>query len=131
MFYNYNKDYVKLAQELRKSMTDEEKKLWYNFLRLMPIRALRQKNIGNFIVDFYIPSKKIVIEIDGSQHYEEEGIKSDKDRDSELQKLGIKVLRYTNYQINKQYESVCEDIGKNLGVEAYQLKERKKRTKKY
>ena len=131
MFYNYNKDYVKLAQELRKNMTDEEKKLWYNFLRLMPIRALRQKNIGNFIVDFYIPSKKIVIEIDGSQHYEEEGIKSDKDRDSELQKLGIKVLRYTNYQINKQYESVCEDIGKNLGVEAYQLKERKKRTKKY
>ncbi len=112
-------------------MTNEEKKLWYNFLSLIPIRALRQKNIGNFIVDFYIPSKKVAIEIDGSQHYEEIGTKSDKDRDSELQKLGIKILRYTNYQINKQYESVCQDIGKHLGIEAYQLKERKKRTEKY
>ena len=70
----------------------------------------RQKVFGNFIVDFYIAASKIVIELDGSQHYEENGIKNDTKRDAFLNALGIKVLRYSNLDINQKFESVCQDI---------------------
>ena len=84
MEFNYNKDYVSLAQELRKNMTPEEKHLWYDFLKRLPITVNRQKNIGNYIVDFYIASKGIVIEIDGEQHGFEENREADKVRDKDL-----------------------------------------------
>ena len=98
------------AKELRKNMTKEERHLWYDFLKSLPITVNRQKVIGNYIVDFYIATEKIVIELDGSQHYEDDGIENDIKRDSFLNDLGIKVLRYSNLDVNQRFESVCEDI---------------------
>ena len=116
MIYNYNKRFVPLAQNLRKNMTDEEKHLWYDFLKKLPITVNRQKNIGPYIVDFYISSKRTVIELDGIQHGREEQHGSDKVRDSELEKLGVKVLRYSNLQINNSFNEVCRDILKNIDI---------------
>ena len=110
MKYNYNKNYVPLAQQLRKEMTPEEKHLWYDFLKKLPCTVNRQKNIGNYIIDFYIASKNIVIEIDGLQHDMPEHNEKDNARDYELSKLGIKVLRYTSKSINKNFSDVCDDI---------------------
>ena len=110
MKYNYNKNYVPLAQQLRKEMTPEEKHLWYDFLKKLPCTVNRQKNIGDFIVDFYIASKNIVIEIDGLQHEMAEHNEKDNERDFEISKLGIKVLRYTNKSINNNFKDVCDDI---------------------
>ena len=98
------------AKQLRKNMTKEERRLWYDFLKTLTVTVNRQKVIGNCIVDFYIASSKIVIELDGSQHYEDSGIESDAKRDAFLNDLGIKVLRYSNLDINQRFESVCEDI---------------------
>ena len=112
----HNKNYVPLAQQLRKEMTSEEKHLWYDFLKKLPCTVNRQKNIGNFIVDFYIASKSIVIEIDGRQHDMPEHSEKDSERDFELSKLGIKVLRYTNKSINKNFTDVCDDILTHLGL---------------
>lgn len=91
-------------------MTNEESKLWYEFLKDLPVTVTRQKILGNYIVDFYIAECKIVIELDGSQHYEDEGLKRDKIRDEFLGSLGIKVLRYTNLLVNTRFKEVCADI---------------------
>lgn len=97
-------------------MTKEEKHLWYDFLKTLPMTVHRQKVIDKYIVDFYIASKKVVIELDGSQHYEDSAIEYDKKRDEFLNNLGIKVLRYTNFQVNKKFENVCNDILQNINV---------------
>ncbi|MBQ8207962.1 MAG: endonuclease domain-containing protein [Clostridia bacterium] len=110
MSYEYNKKLVSNAKKLRREMTPEEKHLWYDFLKKLPITVHRQKNIGDYIVDFYIASSKTVIEIDGSQHYFPENSKADKMRDEYLSKLGIEVLRYSNKHINQSFEAVCRDI---------------------
>ncbi len=102
------------AKQLRKNMTKEERHLWYDFLKNLPVMVHRQKVIGNYIVDFYIAELKIVIELDGSQHYEPEGKQTDKARDTYLQSLGITVLRYSNADINLRFSSVCEDIWNRL-----------------
>jgi len=104
------------AKTLRKNMTKEERNLWYDFLKTLPITINRQKVIGNYIVDFYIASVKIVIELDGSQHYEEKGVENDVKRDEYLNSLGIKVLRYSNLDVNQRFESVCEDILKEINT---------------
>ena len=98
------------AKTLRKNMTKEERHLWYDFLKSLSITVNRQKVIGNQIVDFYIASSKVVIELDGSQHYEDNGVVNDAKRDAFLNDLGIKVLRYSNLDINQRFESVCKDI---------------------
>ena len=102
------------ARNLRSGMTKEERHLWYDFLRELPVNVYRQKVIGRYIVDFYIASSKIVIELDGSQHYDEEGRKKDIERDEFLKRMGIKVLRYSNYDVNVHFEAVCEDILNNI-----------------
>ncbi len=102
------------AKALRKSMTKEERHLWYDFLKTLPYTVNRQKVIGKYIVDFYIASCKTVIEIDGSQHFENDGIQSDTKRDNYLKESGFKVLRYSNLDINKNFESVCRDILNNI-----------------
>jgi len=102
-------------------MTKEERRLWYDFLKTLPITVHRQKVIGNYIVDFYIASAKIVIELDGSQHYEEKGIANDVIRDEYLTSLGFKVLRYSNLDINQRFESVCEDILKHIDTSSVSL----------
>ncbi|MBQ7353453.1 MAG: endonuclease domain-containing protein [Clostridia bacterium] len=106
----YNEALTENSKNLRKNMTPEEKHIWYDFLKNLPCQVKRQKCICNYIVDFYIPSKKTVIEIDGSQHYEADNLKKDKIRDSELMDLGISVLRYTNDDVNSKFNSVCFDI---------------------
>ncbi len=102
------------AKALRKNMTKEERHLWYDFLKSLPVTVNRQKVIGNYIVDFYIASSKLVIELDGSQHYEDIGIETDTKRDEFLSNLGIKVLRYSNSDVNQRFESICQDILNHL-----------------
>ena len=103
-------------------MTPEERHLWYDFLQKLPITVKRQHIINNYIVDFFIPSKKIAIELDGSQHYEPEAKDADRLRDSELMKYGIRVLRYTNFDVQMRFEGVVSDILKNVGLEFADLK---------
>ncbi len=122
MIYKYNKSLVSNAQELRKNMTPEEKHLWYDFLKKLPITVHRQKNIGNYIVDFFIASKRVIIELDGVQHCQSENKKSDIIRDDELEALGIKVLRYSNADININFNGVCRDILKHLNIREDELK---------
>ena len=105
------------AQKLRSEMTKEERHLWYDFLKTLPINVNRQKVIGKYIVDFYIASAKTVIELDGSQHYETEGINSDKERDAFFNDLGISVLRYSNDDVNNNFDGVCEDLLNRLPLE--------------
>ena len=121
MIYKYNKGLIKNSQNLRKNMTEEEKHLWYDFLKKLPFTVNRQKNIGNYIVDFFIASKRVVIEIDGLQHELEENKVADKERDFQLLNLGIKVLRYSNNDVNNNFNAVCEDILKNLGLKVDDL----------
>lgn len=117
MSYNYNKKLVKNAQELRKNMTPEEKHLWYDFLKKLPITVHRQKNIGNYIVDFYISRPKLVIELDGAQHYDEKNEQKDIERDAFLASFGITVLRYPNEDIKKHFYEVCCEIAEKLELE--------------
>ena len=91
-------------------MTKEERHLWYDFLKKLPNTFNRQKVIGSYVVDFYCASAKIVIELDGSQHYTNEAQEKDNERDNYLNSLGIKVLRYSNYEFNKNFSGVCSDI---------------------
>ena len=106
----------RISQNLRFNMTPEERHLWYDFLKKLPITINRQKVIGNYIVDFCCSNKKIIIEVDGFQHYEGEGLKKDIERDLYLTNLGYRVLRYTNIDINRKFDSVCCDILKNLDM---------------
>ena len=110
----YNAGLRDYSQKLRKDMTKEERHLWYDFLKKLPFTVNRQKVICNYIVDFYIAKAKVVIEVDGSQHYESKGLEKDKERDSYFREIGIKVLRYTNLDINQRFEAVCQDIWNNV-----------------
>ena len=122
MKYNYNSKLVGHAQELRKNMTPEENHLWYDFLKRLPVTVNRQKNIGDYIVDFYISSADVVIEIDGRQHKLPDQRKADKARDDDLRMLGNIVLRYTNEDVNNRFHEVCSDIMKHLGIGVGDLK---------
>ena len=99
-----------IAQELRKNQTKEEARLWYQFLRKYPLQFRRQFQIGNYIVDFYCSKAKLVVELDGSQHYEPEKIEYDRKRTALIEKQGIKVLRFTNSDIQLRFRQVCEII---------------------
>mgnify|MGYP002621064735 FL=1 len=105
------------AQKLRREMTPQERRLWYDFLKTLPVTIHRQKVIGNYIVDFYCASAKLAIELDGSQHYEEAGAASDRERDGALQKFGITVARYSNEDVNRNFDGVCCDILKRLNLQ--------------
>ena len=100
----------KNARILRKNPTKEENHLWYDFLRGYPIRFHRQYVIESFIVDFFCPKAKLIIEVDGSQHYEPDAEAYDKRRTEALKKYGFLVLRYTNLDIHRRFRNVCEDI---------------------
>ena len=106
----HNKSIVHNAKILRKNMTKEERHLWYDFLRTYPIKFLRQKTLGKYIVDFYCAKAKLVIELDGSQHYEEKGVNKDTERTEYLEQYGLKVIRIPNNCINQNFNGVCEYI---------------------
>lgn len=120
--YSYNKKLVSHAQALRKNMTAEERHLWYDFLRKLPMPVKRQKNIENYILDFYIPSAKLAIEIDGRQHKLAENREDDRIRDEFLNSLGITVVRYTNDDIRDRFQAVAKDILNRLGLGYEDLK---------
>ncbi len=113
----HNKKLTGNAKSLRKNMTKEERHLWYDFLKGLPITVHRQKVIGNYIVDFYIAEYKLVIELDGSQHFEKEGQEKDSQRDAYLQSIGMTVLRYANSDIHNHFRGVCQDIWNHLTLE--------------
>ena len=106
----YNKKNISLAKVLRKNATPQEKHLWYDFLAKYKVRFQRQKAIDNFIADFYCHSAKLVIEIDGAQHYSDTGLAKDGFRTEILEGYDLKVLRFTNKQINENFSGVCEYI---------------------
>lgn len=106
----YNKNNISFAKELRKNMTKEERHLWYDFLRSYPVKITRQKVLGRFIADFYCSEAKLIVELDGNQHYEAEGEKKDIDRTLYLQEFGLEVVRIPNVQIKRNFRGVCEYI---------------------
>lgn len=99
-----------LAQKLRRTMTKEERKLWYNFLRTYPVQFRRQLVIGGYIVDFYCEKSKLAIELDGSQHYEPEAMEADQRRTAYLASQGISVMRFTNLDMKENFPGVCQAI---------------------
>ena len=103
-------------------MTPEEKHLWYDFLKRLPVRAHRQYNIGNYIVDFYIPKKQLVIEIDGIQHLTKENKEKDLERDRFLEGEGLKVLRISNESIRSNFTDVCQIILDHIDIGFEDLK---------
>ena len=107
---------IGFSRVLRKNMTKEERHLWYDFLKGLPFTVNRQKVLGSYIADFFIASKKLVIELDGSQHFQGEGPAHDRERDEWFTMNGITVLRYTNLQINREFDAVCRDIMRQLGL---------------
>ena len=106
----HNKNIVPTARMLRKNMTKEERHLWYDFLHAYPVRFSRQKVLGKYIVDFYCAEAKIVIELDGAGHYTDEGIIRDAERTAFLEEYGLKVIRFNNAEINKNFWGVCAHI---------------------
>ena len=116
MPYQYNKHLTQYSRELRNDMTPEEKHLWYDFLKNLPVTVNRQKIIGDYIVDFYIHSASIAIKIDGIQHKVRANAEKDDIRDKALNSLGISVLRYPNYVIKDNFNYVCEDILNHLAL---------------
>ena len=112
MSLDYKKQNIVLAQNLRKNATPQENHLWYDYLSKYPIRFQRQKAIDNFIADFYCHKAKLVIEIDGSQHYSKEGKEKDNFRTEILEGYDLKVIRFTNRQIDTNFSGVCQYIDK-------------------
>ena len=98
------------AKVLRKNMTKEERHIWYDFLKRYPVRFLRQKVIDNYIVDFYCHSARLIIELDGSQHYEEKGLLKDKIRTEIIEQRNLTVIRIPNNEVNRNFEGVCQYI---------------------
>ncbi len=98
------------ARKLRKELTKEERRLWYQYLRSCPVKFYRQRVVGNYILDFYCAGAKLAIELDGSQHYTPEEAEYDSARTAYLNSLGIEVLRFSNADVMNQFDSVCEAI---------------------
>ncbi len=106
----HNRQLVPLAKQLRREMTKEERHLWYDFLRSYPVRFSRQKVLGKYIVDFYCAQAKMVIELDGSQHYENGTIEKDAERTDFLEGYGLVVIRIPNNEVTGNFRGVCEHI---------------------
>ena len=106
----HNKQLVPLAKQLRKEMTREERHLWYDLLRTYPVRFSRQKVLGKYIADFYSAEARLVIELDGSQHYENDNMEKDAERTDYLKGYGLKVIRIPNNEVSRNFRGVCEYI---------------------
>ncbi len=114
--YRYNKKLQSLARELRKNMTEAEKLFWSrtNRKQISGVQFYRQRIIEDYIVDFYCPTAKLVIEIDGGQHYSGKEQRSDEARDKRLASLGLKVLRFSNLEVLQNIDGVLEQVYNNL-----------------
>jgi very-short-patch-repair endonuclease len=114
MSLDYDKRLISNARVLRKNMTPQERKLWYEFLAKYPVRFQRQKVIDRYIADFYCASARLVIEIDGGGHYTEEQQILDAQRTQALEDHGLLVIRFTNLEAVKNFEGVCIEIDKTV-----------------
>ena len=112
----HNKQLSGFARQLRRQMTREERHLWYDFLKQLPVTINRQKVIGGYIADFYCAQRKTVIELDGSQHFEEKSAQEDAIRNRYMESLGITVLRYANSDVSNNFTGVCQDILQHLDL---------------
>ena len=101
---------LKNARLLRRDMTPHERKLWYLFLRKYPVKVYKQRIIGKYIVDFYCAPARLVIELDGSQHYESQTMAYDSERSAFLTELGLEVLRFSNRDVDRDFQGVCAQI---------------------
>ena len=106
----HNTDLTINARTLRKNMTKEERHLWYDFLKNYPVRFLRQKVIDNYIVDFYCHSARLIIELDGSQHYERKGLLKDKIRTEKIEQRNLTIMRIPNNEVSRNFGGVCQYI---------------------
>jgi len=122
MQYKHNKQLVPFARQLRKEMTKEERHLWYDFLRYYPVRFSRQKILGKYIADFYCAQAKIVIELDGSQHYDKNNLDRDTERTSFLESYGLKIIRIPNNKVSSNFQGVCEYIDHTVKQSLSQLR---------
>ena len=114
MSIEYNQKLIPLAKNLRKTATPQENHLWFDFLRSYPVRFQRQKTIDNYIADFYCHKARLIIELDGSQHYTEQGIDYDEKRTVVLNQHGLKILRFTNLDIDRRFQAVCVQIDETV-----------------
>ena len=105
-----NNKLLNVARILRRNMTRQEKHLWYDFLRYYPVKIYKQRIIDDFIADFFCHSARLVIELDGSQHYEEKGLLKDKIRTEKIENRNLTVIRIPNNEVNKNFRGVCEYI---------------------
>ena len=110
MHYGRNRTLLSNARSLRKEMTKEERHLWYDFLRHCRPRFRRQEIISNYILDFFCHEAKLAVELDGSQHCELSAIHYDEKRTAHLQNLGITVIRFSNTDVMKNFDGVCQQI---------------------
>ena len=106
----HNRKLTKRAQNLRRNMTKEERRLWYEYLHDYPYRFRRQVTCGRFILDFYCAAAKLAIELDGSQHYTPDGQQYDLERTAYIQAQGIEVLRFSNTDVLQNLHGVCQAI---------------------
>ena len=109
-----NGDMLPRARELRREMTPQERKLWYQFLRRYPVKIYKQRIIESFIADFYCSRAQLVIELDRAQHTTEQGLLYDRERSSIFSQYGLDVLRFSNYEVDLQFEAVCEKIHQTI-----------------
>ena len=109
-----NNDMLDVARRLRREMTPQEQRLWYVFLRKYPVKFYKQRIIESFIVDFYCADARLVIELDGSQHYTEQGKEYDEQRTAILEQYGVQVLRFTNLDVDRHLDAVGAQIDSTI-----------------
>ncbi len=118
-----NNKMLPVARRLRREMTPQEKTLWYQFLRSYPVKIYKQRIIESFVVDFYCAEARLVIELDGSQHYTEQGKAYDEERSSIMEGYGVEVLRFTNLEVDREFDAVCERIDARIKQRTAELRD--------
>ena len=118
----HNHEIVPAAKMLRKNMTKEERHLWYDYLRMHPARFSRQKVLGKYIADFYSAKAKLVIELDGGEHYTENAKQHDEERTAFLESYGLAVIRIPNNEVNGNFQGVCDYIDLKIEQSLSQLR---------
>ncbi len=113
-FTGYNSKMKKCARMLRKNMTRQERRLWHSFLKSYPVKFYRQRVIDHYIVDFYCSKAKLIIELDGGQHYTDEGEEYDRVRTDILERYGLDVIRFSNVDVDQHFAAVCDAIDERV-----------------
>jgi very-short-patch-repair endonuclease len=116
MFHDYNRSFIERARENRKEMTPAERRMWYDILKNLPFKFMRQRVIGNYIVDFYCASKHLIIEVDGNSHFTPESQAYDKERTLFFESLGIHVVRFTNDEVLGNVDAVLMNLDNLLNT---------------